>query len=192
MSQQIFLSSAYTLIGVDRFGIGNPPDLTGRAYLAAAEANVTPLVMSQACATGNFCLVVPQEGAFALLDSLRANFQEEITTIWARFDVALLRAPFTAVEALGAAGVNLLFIHSAGIGEAWLALANDDLPRAEQVLHPLVTSCYTGSTHPTDAENTVTTHIQHHASYLHPDRSARNLRRVPPAGECAPSGVGAY
>lgn len=132
------------LIGLERNGVGNLPDLTGRALAALAEAGADVLFLSQASASGSPCFVIGQERLFAVLDGLRSALndaftRQSIVRLWAKSDVILLRVhTFGAVgdicALLAHGGINILMMGGGADGHAWLIAETADPGRVARVL----------------------------------------------------------
>lgn len=136
------------LIGVERAGVANLPDLTGRVLLALASVGADALFMSQASASASCCVAIPLAHVFAALDALRRDLEAElehsiVLRLWARTDVLLLRLPLPGralddvmicCERLAAAGLNILSIQG-GRGGASLVVESANAAQVLRALH---------------------------------------------------------
>ncbi|MCC7209003.1 MAG: hypothetical protein IT323_16960 [Anaerolineae bacterium] len=135
------------LIGIERTGVANLPDLTGRTLLALAEVGADALVMSQSSAAGSCCLAIPLPFVFSALDALRRELDAEleqrlVLRLWARTDVLLLRLPLPGCslnevaafcDRLAAAGLNILTMQGSA-GGASLVIETSDAARVLRAL----------------------------------------------------------
>jgi hypothetical protein len=130
------------LIGIERAGVANLPDLTGRALLALASVEADVLLMSQGSAAASCCVAIPLARVFAALDALRRDLEAEldqraVLRLWARTDVLLLRLPLpgrtlnevaACCDRLASAGLNILTIQG-GRGGVSLVVESADAAR---------------------------------------------------------------
>src|SRR4051812_25444384 len=75
----LHITPEVSLILIERQGMSNIHDLTGRTFLAVAHCNAPVLLISQSSAQGNFCFVVPRESAACVLEAVTAELSAEIT-----------------------------------------------------------------------------------------------------------------
>lgn len=127
------------LIGVERAGVANLPDLTGRVLLALASINADVLLMSQSSSAASCCAVIPLAQVFSALDALRRELDAElehraVLRLWARTDVLLVRLPLpgralndvtACCERLAAAGLNILTIQGGRDGVSLVVETRD-------------------------------------------------------------------
>jgi aspartokinase len=146
------------LIGVERAGIANLPDLTGRVLLALASVEANVLLVSQSSSAASCCAAIPLAQVFSALDALRRELDAEldrraVVRLWARTDVLLVRLPLpghglpdvtACCERLAAAGLNILtmqggrdgvslIVETADAARVLKALRDEDFSRAMAV-----------------------------------------------------------
>ncbi len=76
-----------SLVGIERRSTASPSDVVGRAFLALARLGVKVLLISQSSSVGNFCFVIPNDKAQAVMDGLAKELNTElscrdITRLW--------------------------------------------------------------------------------------------------------------
>jgi aspartate kinase len=143
------------LITIEGTGMIGVPGIAARAFSAVARIDVSVLLISQASSEQSICFVVPGEAADAVVESLSAEFGDElqrrdVERIWPLRAIAIVTIVGDGIRykpgvagrifsALGHAGVNVIAI-AQGSSECSISLVVDaaDMAAAVEHIHQLI------------------------------------------------------